>query len=147
MANSGMIKISVNTEAINEALSKITGDTAPLMASIAEVLVSSADQSFEDERDPVTGLPWVPLSEAYAAKKSEQGYSNKILEKSGTLKLIQSNSSATEAEAGSPMIYSAVHNLGYEKGGIPQRRFLGIDDIAEEEILDAINQHYQSAFE
>lgn len=146
MAND-VIKISVNTDAINEALAKLGGNTAPLMAEIAQVLVSSADQAFEDERDPVTGLPWIPLSEAYAEMKAAKGYSDKILQRNGHLAMIQSDSSDKEAMAGSPMVYAAAHNLGYEEGGIPQRRFLGIDDIAEEEILDAINRHYQSAFE
>lgn len=30
---------------------------------------------------------------------------------------------------------------------IPQRRFLGIDSIAEEEILDAVHAHLSKAFE
>jgi len=142
-----MFKIRVNTKAIDEALQNLTGDTAPLMAEIAQVLVASADQAFEDERDPITGLPWQPLSEAYAAKKAAEGYSSKILEKHGLLNKIQSESSEKEAVAGSNMVYAAAHNLGYEEGGIPQRRFLGIDEIAEDEILDAINRHYQTAFE
>lgn len=142
-----MFKIKVNTKEINEALKKLTGDTAPLMASIAQVLVSSADQAFEDEQDPVTGLPWQPLSEAYAAKKAAEGYSSKILEKHGLLNKIQSESSEKEAIAGSNMVYAAAHNLGYEEGGIPARRFLGIDEIAEEEILDVIKAHYKTAFE
>lgn len=142
-----MFKIRVNTKEIDEALKKLNGDTAPLMASVAQVLVSSADQAFEDERDPVTGLPWQPLSEAYAAKKAAEGYSSKILEKHGLLNKIQSESSETEAIAGSNMVYAAAHNLGYEEGGIPARRFLGIDEIAEEEILDVIKAHYQTAFE
>ncbi|PWD89590.1 phage virion morphogenesis protein [Ignatzschineria cameli] len=142
-----MFKIRVNTKEIDEALKKLNGDTAPLMASVAQVLVSSADQAFEDERDPVTGLPWQPLSEAYAAKKAAEGYSSKILEKHGLLNKIQSESSEKEAIAGSNMVYAAAHNLGYEEGGIPARRFLGIDEIAEEEILDVIKAHYQTAFE
>lgn len=142
-----MFKIRVNTKAIDEALQNLTGDTAPLMAEIAQVLVASADQAFEDERDLITGLPWQPLSEAYAAKKAAEGYSSKILEKHGLLNKIQSESSEKEAVAGSNMVYAAAHNLWYEEGGIPARRFLGIDEIAEDEILDAINRHYQTAFE
>ncbi|TWS21691.1 hypothetical protein FK268_23190, partial [Tsukamurella sputi] len=96
MAND-VIKIDINTKSIEEALSKLTSPSAPLMAKIAGILVESADQAFEDEKDPVTGLPWVPLSEAYAQWKSEHGYSNKILQKDGHLAMIQSDSSESEA--------------------------------------------------
>lgn len=142
-----VIKININTKPIEEALAKLTKPSASLMEEIAGILVESADQAFEDERDPVTGLPWQPLSEAYAAKKAAEGYSSKILEKHGLLNKIQSESSETEAIAGSGMVYAAAHNLGYEEGGIPARRFLGIDEIAEEEILDVIKAHYKTAFE
>ncbi|UNM95675.1 phage virion morphogenesis protein [Ignatzschineria rhizosphaerae] len=142
-----VIKIDINTKPIEEALAKLTRPSAPLMEEIAGILVESADQAFEDEKDPVTGQPWVPLSEVYAAMKAAKGYSDKILQRGGLLALIQSDSNETEAIAGSPEAYAAAHNLGYEEGGIPQRRFLGIDKIAEEEILDAINAHLSKAFE
>lgn len=142
-----MFKITVNTKEMDEAFKKLTGDTTGLMSDIAGILVSSADQAFIDEKDPVTGEAWQPLSEAYAAKKKAEGYSDKILEKDGYLNKIQSDSNATEALAGSNLVYAAAQNLGYEERNLPARRFLGIDDIAEEDILDAIHKHYQSALE
>lgn len=143
-----MYKIKVNTDSINDAMSKLSGDTASLMASIAQVLVSSAEQSFEDERDPNTGQPWQSLSEAYAKKKAEGKYSLKLLQREGLLVTsIDSDSSEKEAIAGSNLVYAGTHQFGNENLNIPARPYLGIDDIAEEEILDAINEHYLKAFQ
>ena len=38
-------------------------------------------------------------------------------------------------------------SLRYEERGIPAQRFLGIDEIAEEEILNVIQTYYKTAFE
>lgn len=142
-----VIKIDINTKPIEEALAKLTRPSAPLMGEIAGILVESADQAFEDEKDPTTGQPWVPLSEAYAELKTAKGYSDKILQRDGHLAMIQSDSSETEAVAGSSLIYAATQFLGDPRRNIPARNALGIDSIAEEEILDAIHAHLSKAFE
>lgn len=65
---------------------------------------------------------------------------------SGGQSLMDSEQQIKE-EAGSNLVYAAAYNLGYEEGSIPQRRYLGIDDIAEDEILDVIRDHYSKAFQ
>jgi phage virion morphogenesis (putative tail completion) protein len=88
------------------------------------------EQSFADQKDPVTGTPWPALSPVTLARKR------------GGLKLIErgqmKNSIGYEAYPdgsvliGSNKVYSRIHQEGGKAGRglkvqIPQRRFLGTD--------------------
>jgi phage virion morphogenesis protein len=114
--------------------SVVDADTLDLMARIGIVAENAISDNFEGEHDP-DGLPWLPSFRA----RTEGG---KTLTDKGLLAgSITSNPTATEVEAGSNMIYAAIHNfggvikrersfamiadLGFTEIKMPQRQFVG----------------------
>ena len=105
-------------------------NTRPLMARLVQQLHFVVDENFEKEGRP---RRWRPLSKRYAEQKRRQGYSGKILEKSGALRRsITERYTNTEAVVGTNLKYAAVHQFGSRKKNIPARPFLKVtrEDVA-----------------
>lgn len=109
-------------------------ETRDLMERIGIVAENAISDNFEGEHDP-DGVPWKP-----SLRATKQG--GKTLTDSGVLATsITSNATADSVEAGSNMIYAAIHNyggtikrersfamiadLGFTEIKMPQRQFVG----------------------
>lgn len=143
--------VGIITQQLNGLL-RAGEDFTPLMANIAAALADSVESAFAMQRDPNTGQPWQPLSEAYQQRRAKQGRDGKILQLSGALAAsVQSNAGKDFAEVGSNKVYAAIHQQGGTTAmrpalaAIPARSFLGIDEVAKEEILDLLRDHLAQA--
>lgn len=144
---SNAFNIKIDSKEIEKAMKNLQGfKSVDMMQQISGILLTTAQLSFGEQRDPSTGQRWQPLTEAYAAKKMLAGKSDNILEWSGDLQnRLVSEATDSQAMAGSNLVYAGTHQFGNPNLNIPARPFLGIDDVAEEEILDAIRDHYSRA--
>lgn len=117
MATEG-IKIVVDDAAVMGALGALQGkaeNLAPAMAAIGAALLQSTQRRFERETGP-DGAKWPRLSPRTAAKrvtaKHRRGHDN-ILRVTGRLyQSIVAESSETQAEVGTNVVYAAIHQLG-----------------------------------
>jgi phage gpG-like protein len=79
------------------------------LKAVGTALVATADERFQDKREPF-GAPWAPLLPAYAAIKTR---GNGILFARGMLvRLLTYQVSGSTVSVGSPLIYAAVHQFG-----------------------------------
>lgn len=121
-----------------------------VMATIVEKVVTKSMESFEKERDPITGSPWKPiqanslLSELGGKKRAtkKDGFlrksaarrsrDKKILQKRGTRGGLMGSISGTATEDSATITagkeYAATHFFGDDKRNIAQRRYLPFDD-------------------
>ena len=134
-------------------------DLSPLMSDVAGIMEDAIERAFLHEQDPATGAAWAPLKPSTKARR--RGTSLKILQDSGSMvQSIGSDYDDDSAVAGVSEIYGITHFLGAKKGqygrtsrggpipwgDIPARRFLGLSDEDEEEILEAVSDYFSSAF-
>lgn len=137
-----------NAVATLNALAGKVGDISPLMAEIGEIIVSQAQDSFENQAAP-DGTPWKPSQRALR----EGG---QTLIDSGGLR----GSLASEIEllpdaviVGTSKIYGAIHQLGGKAGRghattIEARPFLpDADTVDMPEIWDAIEHYIERALQ
>ena len=85
-----MIRIDVNIDDDQlveglAALARQGEDASPIMRGLAGIMRSAAEDAFDLERDPVTGAAWPPLNAAYKKKRYEDGYTGKILSRTGRM--------------------------------------------------------------
>ena len=84
-----MIRIEVNIDdQLVEGLAALARqgeDASPIMQGLAGIMRSAAEDAFDLERDPVTGAAWPPLNAAYKKKRYEDGYTGKILSRTGRM--------------------------------------------------------------
>lgn len=144
-------------KALDNAIDKLGAKRRELMEGIGEVLISSTQKRFQDEKDP-EGQPW---------KKTRRG--GKVL--SDTKRLERSIDSAATLDSvmvGSNLKYARIH----QKGGtirpknkkflrfpgsdgqdvftkevtIPARPYLGINDEDKKEVAAFIGDYLEDAF-
>jgi phage virion morphogenesis protein len=131
-------------------------DFTPAMRAIAGLMESETRQRFEDSRAP-SGLPWLPSQRAI-----DDG-GKTLVDTGALLTSIASAFTATEAVAGTNLIYAAIHQLGGTirprtkkalktpfgpRGSVrmPARPFLGFGPAEQEEIPQILRDHLAAAF-
>ena len=113
-----MIRIDVNIDDDQlmdglAALARQGEDASPIMRGLAGVMRSAAEDAFDLERDPVTGAAWPPLNAAYKKKRYEDGYTGKILSRTGKMQQHLSVRHGKDfALVGVNAPYAAAHQFG-----------------------------------
>lgn len=113
-----MIRIEVNIDDDQlmdglAALARQGEDASPIMRGLAGVMRSAAEDAFDLERDPVTGAAWPPLNAAYKKKRYEDGYTGKILSRTGKMQQHLSVRHGKDfALVGVSAPYAAAHQFG-----------------------------------
>ncbi|HCL4697378.1 TPA: phage virion morphogenesis protein [Salmonella enterica] len=97
----------------------------------AGALLSSTEQAFEKQADPVTGQHWAQWSDPYLAWREDHGYiPGQILTLHGDLaRSITTDYGPDYALIGSPKIYAAIHQWG----GTPGTRKEGLAALSADE--------------
>jgi len=139
--------IKKNIQEIENYLKGITQrvtNMKPIMHTIGEKVVSKSMESFEKERDPITGQAWSPVSSntTFAqiggkkrsnTKRGKQKLSDKrVLQdqgiRGGLMGSIDFTATKNSTEITAGKEYAATHFFGDKKRNIAQRRFLPFDD-------------------
>lgn len=111
-----MIRLIVNLDGLTEALQSLVAaarETTPLMRDLGQVMREATQDAFEEERDPVTGAKWAPLSSARRRQRIEEGHDGKILQLSGELATsIRLQCGNGYARVGTNRPHAAVHQFG-----------------------------------
>lgn len=119
----------------------------------AGALLSSTEQAFEQEADPMTGQHWSSWSDPYLAWREQHGHTpGKILTLNGDLaRSITTDYGPDYALIGSPKVYAALHQWGGTAGmppgpaAVPARPYMGLDKVGEGEIYNAIKKRAERA--
>ena len=130
------------------------------MRDIAAALEAAVSDSFTSEQSPA-GDPWADLSHHTKIRRAKnKKWPGQILQVSGRLvNSITSRYDSFSAQAGTNLAYAPTHQFGAAKGefgstrrghpipfgDIPARPFLGRSQDLDEDILDALNRHFQDA--
>ena len=151
-----MFAVEIKNEAVTAALTRLsalTGDMAPIMKQIGELLAQSTQDRLKAGISP-DGTAFAPRSPVtianYARKKVSFGG---VLYRGGDLyNQIASESGSDYVEVGSNMAYAAMMHFGGTKaafpnlwGNIPARPFLGISQDDERDILAEIAEALSEA--
>ena len=157
-----MIRIDVNIDDDQlveglAALARQGEDASPIMRGLAGIMRSAAEDAFDLERDPVTGAAWPPLNAAYKKKRYEDGYTGKILSRTGRMQQTLSVRYGRDfALVGVSAPYAAAHQFGartrahiiraHHPGSvIPPRPFLGVGEDHKTEMRRLIVRHLRKA--
>lgn len=168
------IRIEIDDEQALRALQRAAAagrDLSPLMRDIAGVIEDAIDRAFQTQSDPETGEPWAPLAESTKKKRSGSEPFAILQDSSSLVQSVGSDFDATSAEAGVAEIYGVTHQFGADKGefgtaqgaytfdgesvrprdipipwgDIPARRFLGLGDDDQIEILDFVSVYFSDS--
>lgn len=138
-----MIKIQLeNNESVVAWLKKIADKAQhrqDLMADLAETMRLAVDKNFEQEGRP----DWLGLARKNKSGKILQGESRDLRSE------ITAYSDNNEAVVGSNKVYAAIHQFGgnagkHERAKIPARPFLKLTPEDEEDILQDVQDYFQS---
>lgn len=89
-------------------LTRIMGNTTPLMRAIGAGIVGSTQQRFVTQKAP-DGQPWLAVNDDYAEGKRN----SRILTESGRLRdSINARATSDEVRVGTNVIYGAAHQFG-----------------------------------
>ena len=117
-----------------KTIEKSMGDLRPVLRVIRRYLLNLIDENFETQGQS-SGEKWQEWSDSwkeYRKKINKQG--NSILEFNGDLRRsMLSQIKKDSLTIGSPLVYSAVHQFGYDEKNIPARPFFRFTD---ENIMD-----------
>ena len=135
------------------------GNLSPVMRAISLDLVGIVEDAFAREADPVTGVPWDPLSPLTIRRREKLGrWPGKILQQTGRLAAsITPSHSGTEAAAGTNDVRAGVLQFGAAAGAfgstargrpipfgdIPARPFLGLSEEGRQDILDLLVRYLE----
>ncbi|NGF05908.1 phage virion morphogenesis protein [Citrobacter freundii] len=115
----------------------------------AAALLSSTENAFEQQADPVTGEHWASWSDPYLAWREKHNYvPGTILTLNGDLaRSITTDYGPDWALIGSPMIYAAIHQWGGKARYtiLEARPYMGLDKVGRKEIYTAIEKRAQAA--
>ena len=158
-----MITVEYDNRQLQKALKRLvrTGaDLTPAMREIAAVLEDSAHESFDEQRAP-DGKRWQDLSDIQKSRRRERGtWPGQILQETGRLAgSVNSSFDAASAVAGTNLPSGKTHQFGAKQGefgrtrrggpipwgDIPTRPYLGRSRDTDEEILEAIERHFENA--
>lgn len=127
-----------------------------VMRAAAAALRESSEYAFEQQVDPETGEKWADWSDDYEEWREKHGYNDpgKILTLSGQLAAsLTTDYSDTYAVIGSNKVYGPIHQWGGLPGmkpgpaAIPARPYMGLDDVSEGSIYEAIQKMLNKAME
>ncbi len=140
-----------------ESIIDRTNNMKPIMHTIGEKVTSKSMEAFEKERDPISGIPWSPVSsdttltqaggkKRAKTKKGKQRVADKrILRDTGDLQSsIDYTATKDSTEIVAAKEYAATHFFGDDKRNIKQRRYmpftdeLDLDTKTTNEILEDI---------
>lgn len=129
--------------AIKDAL-KNSRDLRPAFRKVAGVLADSIEETFEKERDPVTGAPWADLRPETKNRRAEVGkWPGKKLQVTGQLIASFSTRYGKDfAVVGTNKEYAP--QLHFGRNAIPRmvaRPFLGVTQDEIDEITDIFRRH------
>lgn len=126
---------SANAEAMLRKIAQKSHDTRPAMVEIAEMMLFSVEENFEQEGRP----KWEDLKESTKRARARRGtWPGKILQESRQLLgSLTRRATATEAIVGSNKEYAATQFLGDPSRNIPARNALVAqpEDVAEAETI------------
>ncbi len=133
------ITVNVDDAAVQAAFRRLqqrADNLEPVFADIAEMLLESTKQRFDDKQSP-DGTLWAALAPKTIRRKKKPGSS--ILVESGMLiDQLVTESDGHHAAIGSNMIYAATHQFGAEERNIPARPFLGLSAQDEADIASLL---------
>ena len=157
------IEITYDNREVLDALNRLASagqDLRPAMRDIAQALEAAVEDSFQSEQSPA-GDPWADLSQHTKIRRAkDKRWPGKILQADGRLAgSITSRYDSFSAEAGTNLAYAKTHQFGARRGefgstnrghpipfgDVPARPFLGRSRDLDEEILDALNRHFEDA--
>jgi len=140
-----MIRMTVDVSdaeaAIRDAVRRLN-NPRPMFASIGAYLLRRTQEHFEQERDP-EGQPWAALAASTVESKRRRRKIQKTLQQDGDLRGgINYVASDAGVAIGSPLPYSAIHQLGGKAGRgrsvtIAPRPYLGLSD-RDVDVISAI---------
>lgn len=118
-----------------DALEKRGTSAAPVMAVIAEMLVSRVSDEFETAGHG----KWKKLSASTLAKRRKQGKGAQILKDTGVAAAsVRQEATATSAEASTDVAYMVYHCSDAPRSIIPLRNPFDIPDEAFDEATDLL---------
>ncbi|MGE0388452.1 MAG: phage virion morphogenesis protein [Gammaproteobacteria bacterium] len=146
----GQLRLSVQVEVqpVVDALNRLVAAGArlrPAFKEIGDYLLQSTEARFRAQRSP-DGVPWAPLSPAYAARKAKAGKGSTLLVLNGYLRdQMRYQADDDELRFGTDRVYGATHQFGRPEARIPARPVLGLDAADETEIVAILNDHLAAA--
>ncbi|MFQ3664674.1 MAG: phage virion morphogenesis protein [Sphingomonadaceae bacterium] len=154
------IRFTLQDQSLGRAIDRALAaakDFSPAMAEIAQLLEAEIRQRFEDGQGP-DGEPWK------TSKRAREEGGKTLVDTAALLSSIASRSDATSAEAGTNLVYAAIHQFGgtirpkrkralatpfgpLAAVEMPARPFLGFGDAERAEIPRILADHLRDAFE
>ena len=144
-----MIVINYDDADVLSMLTKLherMGDLGPVMQEIAGYMHDSSEQAFANQRDPVTGDPWPELSDTTLQLRPDRAGGQLLRDSAQLVGSLMQESDGLSAYYATDKPYAAMHQFGGTTSPrsmipnveIPARPFLGLDDVAKEDILDML---------
>ena len=144
-----MIVINYDDADVLSMLTKLherMGDLGPVMQAIAGYMYDSSEQAFANQRDPVTGDPWPEFSDTTLQLRPDRAGGQLLRDSAQLVGSLMQESDGLSAYYATDKPYAAMHQFGGTTSPrsmipnveIPARPFLGLDDVAKEDILDML---------
>ncbi|MCG7552913.1 phage virion morphogenesis protein [Pseudoalteromonas sp. Of11M-6] len=132
-----------------EQIAQRFDDLSDPMNEIAAIMEGATEDAFSEKRSPVTGEPWLALSEN-DLKQNLKRVGGKMLQVSagGLAASIAADSGAFWAQIGSNKPYAAIYNFGGLPEMVPgpaaidQRQYLGVSPGDETDILAVLSNYF-----
>ncbi len=137
------IALKISIEGLNEAISKLGGldnlNVTDMLEQVGGLGESFARERIDTSKQSPDGSAWPKWSPNYARTR-HSGHS--MLDGDGNLAdSITYIVGSGQVSVGSPLIYAAVHQFGYDVKNIPARPYLGLSAANENEITDLMNDY------
>ena len=141
MAGVTLTQDTKGLEDLAERLNQLaSADYDNLLEQIGSTVESQTRRRLSEEKEAPDGSPWEPLSNDWAARKSQRSSGGMLEYQGHLLDSIAYQVTGDEVEIGTGLIYGAIHQLGGESVGkpIPARPYLGLSSDNENELNEVI---------
>ena len=141
MAGVTLTQDTKGLEDLAERLNQLaSADYDDLLEQIGSTVESQTRRRLSEEKEAPDGSPWEPLSNDWAARKSERSSGGMLEYQGHLLDSIAYQVNGDEVEIGTGLIYGAIHQLGGESVGkpVPARPYLGLSSDNENELNEVI---------
>ena len=141
MAGVTLTQDTKGLEDLAERLNQLaSADYDDLLEQIGSTVESQTRRRLSEEKEAPDGSPWEPLSNDWAARKSQRSSGGMLEYQGHLLDSIAYQVTGDEVEIGTGLIYGAIHQLGGESVGkpIPARPYLGLSSDNENELNEVI---------
>lgn len=131
------VAIELDLQSIRRATSLLTGaDLEAVADNVGSLLLASAADRIDAQKESPDGSPWPRWSDAYA--KRRKGH-HSLLSSSGDLRdslmaYVLGSGEDISVIVGASRVYAATHQLGDDSRGIPARPYLGVSQEDRERI-------------